>query len=72
MLFRVLATTGMRLSEAFQIDGEKTEHSAMSLSAIKLTNPSAAFHCQRTCFRTCRKQSGVSSLLVGRTKHQKT
>ena len=25
LLFRVLATTGMRLSEAFQIDGEKTE-----------------------------------------------
>jgi hypothetical protein len=25
MLFRMLATTGMRLSEAFQIDGEKTE-----------------------------------------------
>jgi integrase len=40
LLFRVLATTGMRLSEAFQIDGEGTEGGARFVIVGKKTDQS--------------------------------
>ena len=71
LLFRLLATTGMRLSEAFEIDGEAKERGVRYvIIGHKTPQVIAAFRSQLTCSRICLRPSGVSYSMAARPQRR--